>query len=167
MKITEAIEQARAAAQSLRAEYPDIEDDADLWDTSIESMTDALDVADWLINRALDRESMASAAKERADALKARAERFARSGKTAKAAALAIYESAGIKKRETVEWTASLRAGQPAVVITDAALIPAAYLRQLPPEPNKTALKEVLQAGARVPGAELSNGAPSITVRTR
>lgn len=167
MKVTEAIERARAAAEALRTEFPDMEADAELWDTSIESMTDALEVADWLVSRSLDRKTMAEAAKERAAALRDRAARFARSAETARAAALAIYDSAGMRKRETIEWTASVTAGRPSVVVTDAAALPAAYLRHPPPEPDKAALKDALTAGASIPGAELSNAAPSLTVRTR
>jgi hypothetical protein len=167
VKINEAIERARAAAEALRAEYPDIEDDADLWDTSIESMTDALDVADWLVGRALDREAMADAAKVRAEALRDRSTRFAKSAKSAKAAALAIYDSAGLKKRETVEFSVSIRAGQPSVIVTDAAALPDEMLRCPPPEPDKAALKAALLAGSQIPGAELSNAAPFLTIRTR
>jgi hypothetical protein len=166
VRITDAIAQARGAAESLRAEFPDMEAEADLWDSSIESMTDALDVADWLVAKSLDRKAMAEAAKERAAALRDRAARFARSADSAKAAAMAIYESAGIRKRETVEWTASISAGRPAVVITDAAALPPGCLRQPQPEPDKAAIKALLDAGP-VPGAAMSNAAPHLTVRTR
>ena len=167
MKIADALAQARAAADALRAEYPDMEADLDLWDSSIESMTDAPNLADWLVARALDRESMAKAAKERADALRERAERFKRAAESARGVALAIYEAAGIKKRETVEWTASIRNGTPKVIITDAALIESRFLRQPPPDPDKAAIGAALKAGEAVFGAELSNAGPQLQIRTR
>lgn len=93
MKIAEAIEQARAAAETLRAEFPGIEDDLPLWEASIDSLTDATDLADWLVNRALDREQMARMAKERADALRDRGERFKRAaGWSWPAVETAIYD---------------------------------------------------------------------------
>lgn len=167
MKITDAIAQARAAAEALRAEYPDMEADADLWDSSIESMTDAPGLADWLVSRALDREAMARAAKERADALRARSERFRRAAEKAREVALAIYDAAGIRKRETVEWTASIRIGPPKVIITDAALLESRFLRHRDPEPDKAALKDALTAGEIVAGAELSNAGLQLTVRIK
>jgi len=167
VNVADAIAEARRAAEALRAEYPDAEADADLWDSSVESLTDALDVADWLVARALDREALADAAKARADAMKARAERFARAAKGAKAAALAILDAAGVRKRERPEFTVTVRAGQPAVVIVDAAALPPALLRQPPPEPDKAAIKAALMGGAAVPGAALSNATPFLTVRTR
>jgi hypothetical protein len=167
VKISEAIEQARAAAEALRAEFPGIEDDLPLWEASIDSMTDAADLADWLVNRALDREQMARMAKERADALRERGERFKRAAESARTCALHIYEAAGIRKRETVEWTASVRLGTQKVIVTDANALESRFLRNREPEPDKTAIKAALEAGEFIDGAELSNAGPQLQIRTK
>ncbi len=167
MKIAEAIEQARSAAEALRAEYPGIEDDLPLWDASLDSLTDAPQLADWLVNRALDREQMARMAKERADALRDRGERFKRAAESARRCALSIYEAAGIKLREQVEWTASVRVGTQKVIVTDANALESRFLRSREPEPDKNAIKAALEAGEFIDGAELSNAGPQLQVRTR
>ena len=110
---------------------------------------------------------MARMAKERADALRDRGERFKRAAESARNCALAIYEAAGIKKREVVEWTASIRTGTRKVVVTDAGALESRFLRHREPEPDKTAIKAALEAGEIIDGAELSNAGPQLQVRTR
>ena len=167
VKIKDAIDQARAAAESLRAQFPEIEDVLPLWDASIDSMTDAADLADWLVDRALDREQMARMAKERAKALAERGARFERAAESARACALSIYEAASIRKRETVAWTASVRLGTQKVIVTDAGELESRFLKHREPEPDKTAIAAALKAGEFVAGAELSNAGPQLQVRTK
>lgn len=50
------------------------------------------------------------------------------------------------------------------VIITDEAAIPEEFVR-VKREPNKTAIKEALVEGKDVPGATLSNGGTSLTIR--
>ena len=106
-------------------------------------------------------------AKARAGALRERGERFKRAAESARSVALAIYEAAGIKKRETVEWTASVRVGTQKVVVTDAAALESRFLRHRDPEPDKAAIKAALEAGEIIDGAELSNGGAQLQIRIR
>jgi uncharacterized protein (UPF0147 family) len=53
------------------------------------------------------------------------------------------------------------------VHITDQAAIPAALMRQPPPEPDTKAIRSLLASGADVPGAVLSNASPTLTIRSR
>jgi uncharacterized protein (UPF0147 family) len=53
------------------------------------------------------------------------------------------------------------------VHITDEAAIPMALMRQPPPKPDTEAIRRLLASGADVPGATLSNAAPSLTIRSR
>ena len=50
------------------------------------------------------------------------------------------------------------------VIITDESAIPDEFVR-VKREPNKTAIKEALVGGQDVPGATLSNGGTSLTIR--
>ncbi len=61
--------------------------------------------------------------------------------------------------------TASTSNGRQSVAITDDAAIPAEYLRQPPPQPDKAAILAALKEGRAVPGAVLRNGAPVLTIR--
>lgn len=70
----------------------------------------------------------------------------------------------GLDKLEAPDFTASLRAGPPSVVITDELALPDEYVR-VKREPDKTALKAALKEGAAIPGASLSNGGVSLSAR--
>ena len=61
--------------------------------------------------------------------------------------------------------TASIRAGSASVIVTDESAIPAEYMRQPPPQPDKAALARALKNGASIPGAVLRNGEPGLTIR--
>ena len=61
--------------------------------------------------------------------------------------------------------TAHVRAGSASVIVTDETLIPAEYMRQPPPAPDKAAIARALKAGEAVPGAVLRNGEPGLTIR--
>jgi hypothetical protein len=60
--------------------------------------------------------------------------------------------------------TASVRRGSAAVIVTDPDLIPAEYMRQPPPQPDKHAIAKAMKSGP-VPGAVLRNGEPGLTIR--
>ena len=71
----------------------------------------------------------------------------------------------GLTKLQAPDFTATLSAGRPKVTITDEAAIPA-DLSRVKREPNKTAILAALTAGREVPGAELANPQPVLTLRT-
>ena len=75
--------------------------------------------------------------------------------------ALQTMQGTGIAEVATDEFAAKVAKKPASVNITDAALIPAAYMRTPEPPPaapDKKAIGEVLKAGAAVPGAELVQG---------
>lgn len=53
------------------------------------------------------------------------------------------------------------------VVITDPAQVPPTLMRQADPKPDTETIRRLLLAGAEVPGAQLTNGTPSLTIRSR
>ena len=63
--------------------------------------------------------------------------------------------------------TVSAVAGKQSVVITDAAALPFDMMSTKDPVPDKTAIRAELDAGRAVPGATLSNGTPSISIRRK
>ncbi|MGI4815878.1 MAG: siphovirus Gp157 family protein [Janthinobacterium lividum] len=71
---------------------------------------------------------------------------------------LANLEHAKLQKIESPFFVISIRKNPPALVIDEAAKIPASFLRQPEPQPltlDKARLKEVLKNGLSVPGAHL------------
>lgn len=53
------------------------------------------------------------------------------------------------------------------VQITDETAIPITLMRQPAPKPDTETIRRLLLAGAEVPGAQLTNGSPSLTIRSR
>lgn len=95
--------------------------------------------------------------------------RFDRQIKQARQAILSFIEAAGIKDAlERPEGTISVRKGTPQVIRAadfDVARLPAGLTRTKV-EPDMTAIKKALERGDDVPGAFLSNSAPTISIRT-
>ena len=60
----------------------------------------------------------------------------------------------------------SIGATQPAVVIFDETALPESCVR-VKREPNKTEIRKMLSEGQSVPGAALSNGGETLTVRAK
>lgn len=75
--------------------------------------------------------------------------------------ALQAMQGTGIAEVATDEFAAKVAKKPASVNITDAALIPAAFMRTPEPPlpaPDKKAIADVLKTGAAVPGAELVQG---------
>ena len=62
--------------------------------------------------------------------------------------------------------TASIRAGQPSVQITNEDEIPDLYVH-MERKMNKQVIASVLKSGGEVPGAVLSNSLPTLSLRVR
>ena len=110
-------------------------------------------------------ESMADAVKVRMDALKIRHDRFRARGVRMREVLAGAMEAAGLKRFECADGSLSLRAGSGHVVIVDAEKLPDDMVR-IKREPDKPAIGAALKAGQQVPGAELSNSAPSVQLRS-
>lgn len=98
--------------------------------------------------------------KQRGDRLEAQAERI-------RAAIALALEMAELPKIELPTATIALRKTPPKVIITSEADIPSSFFKEPPPVIDKKAILDALKANVSVPGAELSNGGMSITVRVQ
>lgn len=74
-------------------------------------------------------------------------------------------ETAELTSLKTPAATLSVRPSPPRVEITDAAAIPALFMVQPPPSPDKKAIGAALKSGEAVPGCTLSNSPPALSVR--
>ena len=140
---------------------PDDPDMADLLDgetDAIERLRKVLRFARWTEAQAKALGDMLSEGRER----KARMERKAESMRNM---VLGALSELGLQKLDAPDFTASIRAGKPSVVITDEAAIPDALCR-FERKPSKADIAEALAAGP-VPGAALSKAAPTLTLRSK
>ena len=79
----------------------------------------------------------------------------------------AATEKGDIKRPEQPDFTASLRAVRPGLVVADESLIPGDYWTPQPAKLDKRGLLAALNGGASIPGAGLGNGGTTLSVRTR
>ena len=73
----------------------------------------------------------------------------------------------GLKKLEQPDFTASVRAGSPSLVVVSEAVIPEAYWVPQPPKLDRQSLLAELKRGREIPGAQLSNPKTTLAVRTK
>jgi hypothetical protein len=156
-----------AVRQRLLQDDPDLADDERLFADMLEGESgDAMEVLDRVLRAAVYAKTMAKAAKERAAEIGERAARYERREASLRGAAFAVLDALGLPKRELPDLTASIRAGQPAVVITDETALPEVFVR-VKREPDKTLIGAALRAGREVPGAVMNNSMPTLTVRVK
>ena len=150
--------------ERLLAEYPELAEDEALRSDMIEGSTDAFAVLSEIAKAMADAKAMSMAISDNIDALAERAARYDRRGKAMRALAQRIMEAANIRKAELPEATLSIRAVAPSLVITDEASLPD-WAWRVKREPDKAVIKERMKAGDFVPGAEMSNGGSTLSVR--
>lgn len=99
------------------------------------------------------------------DKMKERLTRHARRADAIREGIAAAMETAELSSLKTPAATLSMRASPPRVEIVDADAIPAIYVIQPAPIPDKKAIGAALKSGDAIPGATLSNQPPALSVR--
>jgi hypothetical protein len=151
----------------LRA-YPELTEDETLRADVIEGQTDATKVLSTLVYRMQDAEMMASALAQRGNDLNARQAAFDRKGDAMRKLILRIMETSQIRKMPLPEATLSIRSVPPSVTITDASQLPEEFtVTKTETRPDRQKIKEALQEGREIPGAVLSNGSETLSVRSK
>ena len=81
--------------------------------------------------------------------------------------ALHAMSEVGLSKLEQPDFTASTRAGSPALLVISDQSIPPVYWLPQPLKLDRQGVLTELKRGATIPGAELSNPKPVLVVRTK
>ena len=151
--------------QQLVAKFAGLDEET-LQDT-LEGITDLQEMIASIIRSALVDEALHEGLRRRLNDMKERLSRIEiRAGKKRELALGAMIE-AGIDKIEQPDFTASVRAGAPSIVLIAEDSIPAAYWLPQPPRLDRQSILVELKGGVPVPGAELSNPNPVLMVRTK
>ena len=156
---------ARALLLNLRAIISD--DDDDLIHDTVEGETNLMDAIDAAVDRLQELEAFEGAIRYQMDALRLRRERFASQGEMIRAALCNAMSYAQLRKVERPFATVSLRTLPASVRETDPADIPSEFWKPQPPKLDKRALLAALKDGKKVPGAELSNGGETLSIRSK
>ena len=155
----------RRLRERLLEDLPEADDET-IRDT-LEGITELHEMIAAVIRSALVDEALHAGLRVRLDDMKERLSRLElRAGKKRQLALDAMAEAA-LTKLEQPDFTASARAGSPALVVIAEDRIPEAYWLPQPPKLDRQALLGGLKRGLEIPGAHMSNPKPVLTVRTK
>jgi hypothetical protein len=151
--------------EQLQSKWPGIDDET-LADT-LEGITDLQEMIAAVIRSALVDEALGSGLRSRMDDMKERLSRLEVRASKKRELALHAMSEVALAKLEQPDFTASTRAGSPALIVISEQSIPPAYWLPQPPKLDRQGLLGELKRGAAIPGAELSNPKPVLMVRTK
>lgn len=142
-----------------------IGDDAELAADTVEGETNLQEVMRSALARVIALDAMTAGIKTTMDALADRKARLEKQREMIREGLSVAMEVASLKKLETPLATISLRAVPPKVEILDESAIPASYWKPQDPKLDRKAVLDALKAREEVPGATLSNGGSTISIR--
>ena len=150
--------------RNLIAQYPEADEDT-LLDT-LEGITDLHEMIAAVIRSALVDEALHAGLRLRLD-MRERLSRLELRASKKRELALEAMTEVGLGKLEQPDFTASARAGSPALVVVAEERIPEAYWLPQPPKLDRQAILGELKQGAGIPGVQMSNPKPVLSVRTK
>lgn len=159
-----AVSTHKALVEQVRAMFLS-EDEESLADT-IEGLTTVDEAIFAVLRAAQEREAMALALRETiVKNMVARARRFEETAASMRLACLHAIHECGLKTPlRGPDFTVSVGVGKPKVIVKDEALLPDHLCRVKQREPDKVAIGKALAAGQEVPGVELGNPMPSLSI---
>lgn len=150
----------------LRVQFPDI-DDQTLADT-LEGISDLDQAIIALMRSADDDDMLCDGIDARIKELLERKGRLAERVTAKRDIVCRTMERAELPKIEAPDFTISLRRTPTKVVIVEEAQIPNEYMREkVEVSPDRSKIRDALEANKPVPGAALSNGGYGLTIRRK
>ena len=146
-------------------EFPGTDDET-IRDT-LEGITDLHEMIAAVIRSALVDEALHAGLRFRLDDMRERLSRLELRASKKRELALEAMTEVGLSKLEQPDFTASARAGSPALVVIAEERIPEAYWLPQPPKLDRQAILGELKRGLEIPGAQMSNPKPVLSVRTK
>ena len=151
--------------QKLLEAFPDADDET-IRDT-LEGLTTLHELIAEIIRSALIDEALQSGLRSRLQDMKERLSRLETRAAKKRELVLEAMSEAGLKKIEQPDFTASARVGPPSIVLLAEDLVPESYWVPQPPKLDRQALVGDLKQGDEIPGVQLSNPKPVLSVRTK
>jgi hypothetical protein len=149
----------------LQERFPEIDDEA-LRDT-LEGISELPEMLATILRSQLEDLALAAALKSRLAEMQERLSRIEGRAEKKRALVASVMERADLRKLTDPEFTVSLRATPPPLVVTAESDIPSTYWKPQAPKLDRGSVLAALKAGQFVPGATLGNGGVTIAVRTR
>jgi hypothetical protein len=151
--------------QKLLEAFPEADDDT-IRDT-LEGITTLHELIGEIIRSALVDEALQSGLRLRLQDMKERLSRLEARSIKKRELALDAMQAASIRKLEQPDFTASMRAGPPSLMVIAEDQIPPAYWLPQPPKLDRQAVLSCLKQGEEIGGVQLSNSKPVLSVRTK
>ena len=151
--------------ERLLALYPETDEET-LHDT-LEGITDLHEMIAAVIRSALVDEALHAGLRLRVDDMKERLSRLELRASKKRLLALEAMTEVGLARLEQPDFTASARAGSPALVVIAEDKIPGPYWLPQPPKLNRQAILGELKRGVEIPGTQMKNPQPVLMVRTK
>jgi hypothetical protein len=151
--------------ERLLIDYPSLDEET-LRDT-LEGITELNEMIAAVIRSALVDEALQAGLRTRLEEMRQRLTRFEERNAKKRHLALEAMTEVGLSKLEQPDFTASARRGSPALFFVSEHLIPRGYWIPQPPKLDRQALLAALKRGISVPGADLGNPKPTLSVRTK
>lgn len=142
-----------------------IADDEEARAGTIEGETGLFEAIEAGVARIAEIEALDEAIAARMKALGDRKKRLGNQAELLRAAIHEAMASAELRKIELASATLSLRPTPASVTVLDEADIPSDYWTPQPPKLDRRALLKALKDGAAIPGASLSNGGETLSIR--
>jgi hypothetical protein len=133
----------------------------------LEGITDLHEMIAAVIRSALVDEALQVGLRSRLNDMKERLTRLELRCEKKRQLALDAMSEANLRKLEQPDFTASVRAGSPQLVVVSESDIPPAYRVPQPPRLDRQALLADVKRGDFIPGVQLGNPKPVLTVRTK
>jgi len=141
-------------------------DEETLADT-LEGITNLHEMIAAVIRSALVDEALHAGLRSRVDDMRERLSRLELRAAKKRQLALDAMNEVGLTKLEQPDFTASVRAESPSLVVVAEDTTPRAYWLPQPPKLDRQAILGELKRGLEVPGAQMSNPKPVLSVRTK
>ena len=155
----------RAIRDRIRAEDPQI-DEQTLADT-VEGLTDLHEIITAIIRSALADEALATGLKGRIADMQERLDRLQDRASKRRQIAKDVMVELDLKKIIAPDFSVSIRAGLPSLMVIDEAAVPSIYWQPGAPRLKRQDLLTELKDGSEIEGVALSNPEPVLSVRVR
>jgi hypothetical protein len=162
--IEKVVSEAQQLLAALKADEPEL--DQDRLEMVLASETNVHEMLVVVARLAAEADAFGNAVDARMKVLAERKARYTARRKAARECIMQIMDAVSLTKVDVGEYTISTRGGVLQAAITDATKLPAEFMRQADPVPDKTEILRQLKAGVLIPGAAMIVGEKTLTMRS-